>query len=421
MSGACDIPGVSTACQLVGTVAASQFDGLATAAGNAAAWMFTQVWNVVDSTTLIDIGSDNYLKVYNVLFGIAIFLMLIFFFLQLITGLLRRDPAALQRAALGLARAVLGSFLAIALTGVLLQIVDQLCISIVEATGTTVHQMGGKIAALATGFTTISITTPGVGALLTIVLSFLAIAGAATVWFSLLIRKALLLVGIAFAPIALSGAVWDATKGWASKWAAFAVALIISKLVMVVVFLVAINQLNAPISSDTASLTDPIAGIVLMFVAAFAPYMAYKFVSFIGFDLHHAVTAEQETKQAMARPIPFPGTPSGNAAQKVLRGIGGSDSGASGAGASGAGASGSAARGAAAGASAAGGPAAAAVLGGKAVSAVATAGPTAASAVGGAANQHLDASHPPAPSSAAPAPSGSPLRGNAPSSSPPKD
>ena len=29
-----------------------------------------------------------------------------------------------------------------------------------------------------------------------------------------------------------------------------------------------------------------------MFVAAFAPYMAYKFISFIGFDLYHAMSAE---------------------------------------------------------------------------------------------------------------------------------
>ncbi|MFM9920917.1 conjugal transfer protein TrbL [Lacisediminihabitans sp. H27-G8] len=421
MSGVCDIPVLATVCQTAGQAAGSlveaPFDWLAKAAGNSAQWMFQSVWSVFDTTTLVDVTSDNYLKVYNVLFGIAIFIMLIFFCLQLITGLIRRDPGALHRAALGLAKSVLGSFLVITLTATLLQVVDQLCVGIVSATGTTLDEMGAKIGALTVGLGSISVPSPGVGAIITIFLSFLAIAAAAIVWFSLLVRKALLLVGIVLAPIALSGSVWDATKGWVGKWAAFVIALIVSKLVIVVVFLVAINQLNAPINFDLASISDPIAGIVLMFVAAFAPYMAYKFVSFIGFDIYHAMSTEQEAKQAMNRPIPVPGKPSGDAAKKVLDGASGKGGGgapppgptaggataagggeagaAAGAGGGGAGA-GAGGGGAAAGAgAAAAGPAAAAVIGAEALKAAATAGPKAGAAVGGAADQHITASQQP--------------------------
>jgi type IV secretion system protein TrbL len=399
VSGVCDIPVLSTVCQTAGqaagTLVEAPFDWLAQAAGNSAQWMFQGVWSVFDSTTLLDVTSDNYLKVYNLLFGIAIFIMLIFFCLQLITGLIRRDATALHRAALGLAKSVLGSFLVITLTATLLQVVDQLCVGIVQATGTTLDEMGAKIGALAIGLTTINIASAGVGvgvgAIITIFLSFLAIAAAAIVWFSLLVRKALLLVGIVLAPIALSGTVWDATKGWVGKWAAFVIALIVSKLVIVVVFLVAINQLNAPINFDLASISDPIAGIVLMFVAGFAPYMAYKFVSFVGFDMYHAMSTEQEAKQALNRPLPVPGKPSVDAVKKVLDGAGGTRAGAplpaspsgGGAEAGGAGASGARATGAG---SAAAGPAAAAVIGAELVKAAATAGPKAGAAVGGAAD-----------------------------------
>ena len=385
MSGVCDIPVLSTVCQTAGqaagTLVEAPFDWLAQAAGNSAGWMFQSVWSVFDSSTLVDVTSDNYLKVYNVLFGIAIFIMLIFFFLQLITGVIRRDATALHRAALGLAKSVLGSFLVITLTATLLQIVDQLCVGIVEATGTTLDEMGAKIGALVIGLTTINIASAGVGAIITIFLAFLAIAAAAIVWFSLLVRKALLLVGIVLAPIALSGTVWDATKGWVGKWAAFVIALIVSKLVIVVVFLVAINQLNAPINFDLTSISDPIAGIVLMFVAGFAPYMAYKFVSFIGFDMYHAMSTEQEAKQALNRPIPIPGKPSGDAAKKVLDGMG--------------------AKGGGAGAGAAG-TAAAALIGAEVMKAAVTAGPKAGAAIGGAADQHITASQQPTtPNSAA--------------------
>ncbi|PRI10428.1 conjugal transfer protein TrbL [Leucobacter massiliensis] len=324
MAGICDVPIISNVCDAVGegaaTLVAAPFDWLAQAIGQAASWIFQGVWALFDSTTLVDVTGAGYIGVYNVIFGIAIFIMLIFFCLQLITGLIRRDPTALSRAALGLAKSVLGSFLVITLTATLLEVVDQLSIGIIQATGTTLEEMGGKIGVLVAGLTAINLTAPGAGAIITIFLSFLAICAAAIVWFSLLIRKALILVAVVMAPIALSGASWDATKGWFGKWASFVLALIFSKLVIVVVFLVAINQVNVPIDLDLSSIADPIAGIVLMFIAAFAPYMVYKFISFVGFDMYHVMSAEQESKQAMNRPMPLPGKPDGAGPQKVLDG-----------------------------------------------------------------------------------------------------
>ena len=83
------------------------FDWLAQAMRAAAGWLFEAVWSVFDTTTtLVDVTRPGYVSVYNLLFGVAVFVMLIFFCLQLITGLIRRDPTALTRAALGLAKSV---------------------------------------------------------------------------------------------------------------------------------------------------------------------------------------------------------------------------------------------------------------------------------------------------------------------------
>src|SRR5690625_3215374 len=115
--GVCDVPVISSVCDAVGEGAASlvaaPFDWLAQAMGAAAGWLFEAVWSVFDTTTLVDVTKPGYVSVYNLLFGIAVFVMLIFFCLQLITGLIRRDPTALARAALGLAKSVLGSFVVI--------------------------------------------------------------------------------------------------------------------------------------------------------------------------------------------------------------------------------------------------------------------------------------------------------------------
>ena len=187
------------------------------------------------------------------------------------------------------AKSVLGSFVVITLTALLLEVVDQLCLGIVQAAGETTASMGDKIALMAAGLMGINIAAPGVGAILTIFLAGLAIASAAIVWLSLLVRKALLLVAVVLAPLAFSGASWDVSRGWIGKWAMFVIALVCSKLVLVVMFLVAITQVSAPIDADLASISEPIAGIVLMAMAAFTPYLTYQFIAFMGFDMYHAI------------------------------------------------------------------------------------------------------------------------------------
>lgn len=428
--GVRDVPVISSVCDAVGEGAASlvaaPFDWLAQAMGAAAGWLFEAVWSVFDTTTLVDVTKPGYIAVYNLLFGIAVFVMLIFFCLQLITGLIRRDPTALTRAALGLAKSVLGSFVVITLTALLLEVVDQLCIGIVQAAGETTESMGDKIALLAAGLVGINIAAPGVGAIITIFMAGLAITAAAIVWLSLLVRKALLLVAVAFAPLAFSGASWDASRGWIGKWAMFVVALICSKLVLVVMFLVAITQVSAPIDADLASVSDPIAGIVLMAMAAFAPYLTYKFIAFVGFDMYHAIGSEQDAKSALNRPIPVPTKPQGGGdPKKVLDGTGGgSAGGGSGGGssappppktpapapaASGGGAAGGGA--AASGGAAAAGPVAAGVVVGASIAkGAATAGPKAGTALGAQGEHAADAAAqtPPPPAAAPAAPPSSP-------------
>jgi len=342
MMSVCDIPVISTVCETAGEAAATlvsaPFDWLASTMGQAAGWLLELMWQVFDSTTLVDVTTDGYIAVYNLLFGIGVFIVLLFFTFQLVLGLIRREPGALSRAAFGAAKAVLGSFVVITLTATALEIVDQLCIGIVQAAGETTGTMGDKIMLLTTGLTTINAAAPGVGAIVTIFLAGLMICAVAIVWFSLLIRKALLLVAIVLAPVAFAGAAWDVTRSWVGKWAAFVIALIVSKLVLVVVFLIAITQISTPIAVDLAAVTEPISGIVLLFIAAFAPYMVYRFISFLGFDLYHAMGSEQDAKNAVNRPIPVPAKAQGDGVKKVLDGggSGGSSGGGSSAGAAGA-------------------------------------------------------------------------------------
>lgn len=407
--GVCDVPVISEVCKVAGEGAASlisaPFEWLASAMGSAASWVFQSVWDVFDQTTLIDLTDPGYIHVYSLIFGIAIFLMLAFFLFQLITSLIRHEPGALGRAVVGLGKSVLGSFMALTLTGLLLAATDQLSVGIVQATGQTMQDMGTKIALLAGGLAGIDIAAPGAGIILTIFLAGLAVTSAFVVWFSLLIRKALLLVSIVLAPFALAGQAWDVTKGWFGKWAAFVVAMILSKLVLVVTLLVAVTQTASPLAPDLASITQPIAGVVLMMVAAFAPYMSYKLISFMGADMYHLMSAEQEAKQALNRPMPVR-TPMGSPSQVLGDPGNGStappqpsatpadtatvDAGAD----AGAGAGVGAEAGAG---TAAAGPAAAVIIGAQVIEGAAQAGPELGESVGGTADQDAGQAQTPPP------------------------
>jgi hypothetical protein len=424
MADVCDVPVISTVCDTAGdaagTLAAAPFDWLAEAMGNSAKWIFEAVWQVFDSTTMVDVTSSQYVRVYNILFGVAVFVMLGFFLLQVIGGMIRREPAALSRAALGLAKSILGSFATLALLAAALEITDQLCLGIVAAAGTSMAQMGDRIWLLAGGLTALNVAAPGAGAIITIFVAGLAMGAAIMVWISLLTRKALLLIAIVFAPIALAGSSWDHTRGWVGKWATFVIALIASKVVLVVIFLLATAQVSAPIDADLQSISEPIAGVVLMLVAGFAPYMTYKAISFMGFDMYHAMSAEQEAKTALNRPLPIPTSRGPRLEPSKVLGGGTSGGGSAGSGGSTtppplpaagsgvgptAGGTGGASSTGAGGGAGAGGAAAGGVAAGVAVAKeAAAAGARAGQSVGAAASQQADAANPVPPTSGPPAP-----------------
>ncbi len=81
--GVCDVPVISTVCDAAGedaaTFVSAPFDWLASTMGQAAGWLIEAMWKVFDTTTtttLVDVTADGYLDVYNLVFGIGVFIVL---------------------------------------------------------------------------------------------------------------------------------------------------------------------------------------------------------------------------------------------------------------------------------------------------------------------------------------------------------
>ena len=135
-------------------------------------------------------------------------------------------------------------------------------------------------------------------------LSIAAIAASVIVWAALVVRKALIVVSAVFAPLAFAGSLADITVGWTRKWIEIMAALIISKLVLVIIFIVGWGILDAGVGQAghraTQTITQTATGLLILTLAGFAPWMALKLVHF-GDDQFHRLHVLAGTTTVGAR------------------------------------------------------------------------------------------------------------------------
>jgi hypothetical protein len=207
------------------------------------------------------------------------------FIVQIITSVLRQDGAGLARALKGLLVACMGAVAAIAVTSLLLAAVDALSAGFVQAaTGGSIHQMGTRILAAT------AITAAGNPAVV-LVLALVVLGAVIVVWGAMMIRKLLIIVAAVFAPLAFAGATADISTSWVRRWIETMVALVVSKLVLVIIFVIGLgvltdglgeSRVNGVSASATQSITQTIIGALILLLGGFAPFLAIKLVHFGG-------------------------------------------------------------------------------------------------------------------------------------------
>jgi type IV secretion system protein TrbL len=308
----------------VSTVSASAFDGIADSFGKAAESLADAMWKAISATTTVDLSTAWFKSDLTLVLTLAAVMIAGLFVLQVIKGALQRDPHALGRAITGCGKAFIGASAAIAVTELLLALVDQLSDGIVRTAGMgDVASMGQKIAPIAV-LGAGSAITPA----LVIVLSVLTIIATILVWAVFLLRKAMIVIAAVFAPIAFGGAASDGTRSWVRKWIEFTVAMVFSKLAMVIIFVIATSMVGQS-GTGAAGLSDLITGILLLLLASFTPWTIHRLVHFIGGDI---IAAHQSSMASDARAAKTaaaaPARQFKGAAQKVLARTGGAAAGA---------------------------------------------------------------------------------------------
>lgn len=273
--------------------ATSTFSHIAGYFGEAAAKATAWLWEQIDEATTLDLTSPNLLREMAITGAIAAVICVGLFVIQLIRAVLRQEAGGLQRAVTGLITATLGTALALATTRVLLTAVDALSAGVVRATmDTNVEGLGTKLA--------IARLTSQANPAIVLLLSLVTLAAVAIVWAAMLARKLMLLVAAVLAPIAFAGAVADFSRAWVRRWIEFVVAMIASKLLLVIILSIGVFILEgAGQDGDGASqqITQAVGGSLVLLMGGLAPWVSIKMFSFAGESIHaaHAAAAQSGT------------------------------------------------------------------------------------------------------------------------------
>lgn len=289
--GKCEtLPGVDLACEAAKTAlgaagnvvtapvraaAGGAMDVLTSWVANSAQWLLGKVVGFIDTSTSPDLDAEWFRERYDLMAGIALFVLLPILILAIVRSLLAQDPRQLFRCFWPyLPGAVVGMFVAVQLTQTLLLLTDHLSAAVsanVADDTTRIFEGVGATVARAPGA-----GGPGAPSFAIFIAALFLIIGAFFVWLELLVRTAAVTVAVFFLPLIFAGAVWpNAGSRIARRLIETLFALIVSKFVIVGV-----------ISLATAAMADPGGGgfgtvmgaVALMVMAAFAPFALLKLI-----------------------------------------------------------------------------------------------------------------------------------------------
>jgi hypothetical protein len=225
---------------------------------------------VVSETTAPRLGTSWFSATYWRVAGIAALLTLPFLFAAAIQALTHSDLALLLRAALGyLPLAMLAVTVAAPVTTLLLSGSDELSTLVSSATG----QPGAQALSRGIGLSG-TLTLISGSPFFVFFFALLMAAGAMALWMELLMREAAVYVVVLMLPLAFAALVWPARRVWAIRAVELLVALILSKFAIVAV----LSLGGAAVDQAGHSITAAVLGLVLVFMAAFSPWVLLRLV-----------------------------------------------------------------------------------------------------------------------------------------------
>ncbi|MFW6033650.1 MAG: type IV secretion system protein [bacterium] len=328
----CTWPGVSSVCGATADAANALTEDasirilsvIAQGVTGFAALLLEGLWNLIQGITTPQTDADFLQQWAGMIFAIALPITVMFMVFQVIGSVIRArgwNRSGVSSAVGGAAVAIVGTAVSLpvvhgatrmvdgaadAMSGAILGDIDSLGESFANAVGGD----GVSFAELLTGAGRDQLIAEGAigvlgGLVGMIVLGFLMIVGGIAVFAALLIRSLLLYVVVVTGPIAFLGLVWTPARAWFRRWCVAVVALIFTKLGVVVVFglgIAAMNNLDFG-GGLLETLGRLLTGALLLLIAALVPLVAFRFFDFLGEEAATSMHAGAQASVARSREV----------------------------------------------------------------------------------------------------------------------
>ena len=262
-------------------VATSVFDSVAKDFANFAEHATMWVWQQLDAATAVSLSGPGWSGVLQVTVEIGILVCVAMLLTQVIASALRHDMGGLGRGAKGVLIAGIGTFASFVIIDSLLSATDSLSSGVMQQLAGTQSwtDLGNQVIRAHT------LTGGALGAAAELLTAIILLLSSLVVWLALMVRKMLLIIGAAFAPIAFGGSPFEVTSAWVRRWIEFTLAMVFSKLILVILFGIGLQielGLGKAGSGTTQQITQLMTGLLVMSIAGFAPWLALQMIHWAG-------------------------------------------------------------------------------------------------------------------------------------------
>ncbi len=301
---------------LAGSLLSEFFSTLSEALASAAEAVNAMVFELLGSSTVIDLGSLRGGGALALTSAMGVTLVLAFFFAAIIRSLVRGEYSGIARAALvDVPLAIVGTVGVVTFAQLLLSITD----------AATAALLGDAAGGLGEGYADLALVgmSPGMGLLLGL-MHLIYIVAALLTWMWLVLRSALVYFVVAAAPIGIATRAFPPAAVFARRTVEMGVALIVSKFFLAVALSVGADAFAA--STAAGELGGLFVAAATMVLAALMPSVVLRLI-----PIAEGATAAAGVERAPLRMA----VAAGSLAVAVGAAAGGSAGGAGGAGASG--------------------------------------------------------------------------------------
>lgn len=230
--------------------------------------------SAMDSTTAVDLNGGFFpalTPIRQTVLGMSMALVLALFLVSIIRSLAAGEPGAIIRSALvDVPLAMFLMVMSVTVAWILIRIVDEASLAVTGDVGAAMGEFTASLVLVE------ALTGAG---LLGIIFGLLFVVGAILVWLQLLVRAALIYILIVLAPLGFATRAHPGTRQIARRTVEMGIALILSKFGVAVAFGVgatAIESSNGVVEGDGVDLTGMMAGVAVMLMAAFMPWLIWK-------------------------------------------------------------------------------------------------------------------------------------------------